>query len=63
VDSQPTFFGEALGEAKPQIVLDHHPCKTVWHASLADVRPDYGSLATMMTEYLLAARAKISKRL
>ena len=63
VDAQPTFFGEALGEIKPQIVLDHHPCKTVWHASLADVRPNYGALSTIMTEYLLAARAKISKRL
>jgi nanoRNase/pAp phosphatase (c-di-AMP/oligoRNAs hydrolase) len=63
VDCQPTFFGEKLEECKPQIVLDHHPCKTIWHASLADVRPSYGALATIMTEYLLAARAKISKRL
>ncbi len=63
VDAQPTFFGETLGGIKPQIVLDHHPCKTVWHASLADVRPDYGALSTIMTEYLLAAKARISKRL
>ena len=63
VDAQPTFFGEALGGIKPQIVLDHHPCKTVWHASLADVRPNYGALSTIMTEYLLAARVKIPKRL
>ena len=63
VDAQPTFFGDALGEIRPQIVLDHHPCKTIWHASLADVRPAYGALSTIMTEYLLAARAKISKRL
>ncbi|MEW6334150.1 MAG: DHH family phosphoesterase [Thermodesulfobacteriota bacterium] len=63
VDCQPTFFGNRLGEVKPQIVIDHHPCKTVWHASLADVRPAYGALSTIMTEYLLAARARISKRL
>ncbi len=63
VDAQPTFFGDLLGEIKPQIVLDHHPCKTVWHASLADVRPSYGALSTIMTEYLLAARVKIPKRL
>jgi len=63
VDAQPTFFGEMLGGIKPQIVLDHHPCKTVWHASLADVRSDYGALSTIMTEYLLAARVKIPKRL
>jgi len=63
VDSQPTFFGDKLGGVAPQIVLDHHPCKTVWHASLADVRPGYGALSTIMTEYLLAARARIPKRL
>jgi nanoRNase/pAp phosphatase (c-di-AMP/oligoRNAs hydrolase) len=63
VDAQPTFFGEKLGELKPQIVLDHHPCKTVWHAPLADVRPDYGALSTIMTEYLLVARVRIPKRL
>jgi nanoRNase/pAp phosphatase (c-di-AMP/oligoRNAs hydrolase) len=63
VDAQPTFFGEELGGLKPQIVIDHHPCKTVWHASLADVRSDYGALSTIMTEYLLAARVKIPKRL
>jgi nanoRNase/pAp phosphatase (c-di-AMP/oligoRNAs hydrolase) len=63
VDAQPTFFGEALGELKPQIVLDHHPCKSTWHASLADVRPSYGALSTIMTEYLLAARVRIPKRL
>ncbi len=63
VDAQPTFFGDKLGEIKPQIVIDHHPCNTVWHASLADVRKGYGALCTIMTEYLLVARAKISKRL
>jgi nanoRNase/pAp phosphatase (c-di-AMP/oligoRNAs hydrolase) len=63
VDGQPTFFGDRLGDVKPQIVIDHHPCKTVWHASLADVRQGYGALSTIMTEYLLAARVRISKRL
>jgi nanoRNase/pAp phosphatase (c-di-AMP/oligoRNAs hydrolase) len=63
VDAQPTFFGETLGGIKPQIVIDHHPCKTIWHAPLADVRPNYGALSTILTEYLLAARVKIPKRL
>lgn len=63
VDAQPTFFGDALEGVKPQIVLDHHPCRTIWHASFADVRADYGALSTMMTEYLLVARTRIPKRL
>jgi nanoRNase/pAp phosphatase (c-di-AMP/oligoRNAs hydrolase) len=65
VDAQPTFFGHALENIhiKPQIVLDHHPCTTVWHAELADIRPGYGSLATIMMEYMLAAKVKIPKKL
>lgn len=65
VDAQPTFFGQTPGNIpiQPQIVLDHHPCTTVWHAELADIRPAYGSLSTMMMEYLLAAKAKISRKL
>jgi len=65
VDAQPTFFDHILDKApvRPQIVLDHHPCNTVWHAELADIRQNYGALSTIMTEYLLAARVKISKKL
>ena len=63
VDAQPTFFGEALDGIHPQIVLDHHPCTTVWHAELADIRENYGALSTIMTEYLLAAKIKVPKRL
>jgi len=65
VDAQPTFFGQALENShiQPQIVLDHHPCTTVWHAELADIRPNYGSLSTMMMEYCLAAKIRIPKKL
>ena len=63
VDAQPTFFGEALENCETQIVFDHHPCTTVWHAELADIRDKYGALSTLMTEYLLAAKVKIPKRL
>jgi nanoRNase/pAp phosphatase (c-di-AMP/oligoRNAs hydrolase) len=63
VDAQPTFFGEALEGAPPQIVFDHHPCTTVWHAELADIRDNYGALSTMMTEYLLGAKVRIPKKI
>lgn len=65
VDAQPTFFGQRLENIhiKPHIVLDHHPCATVWHAELADIRPNYGSVSTMMMEYLLAAKVRIPKKL
>ncbi|HAJ25706.1 MAG TPA: phosphoesterase [Syntrophus sp. (in: bacteria)] len=63
VDAQPTFFGKVCEGIHPQIVLDHHPVTSVWHAELADVRPHYGALSTIMTEYLLAAKVRIPKML
>jgi nanoRNase/pAp phosphatase (c-di-AMP/oligoRNAs hydrolase) len=65
VDAQPTFFGQTLENIhiRPQIVLDHHPTSSVWHAELADIRPAYGALSTIMMEYLLTAKVKITKKL
>ncbi|MCX7981900.1 MAG: DHH family phosphoesterase [Syntrophales bacterium] len=63
VDAQPTFFGSLLNGVQPQIVIDHHPVTTVWHAKLADVRQNYGALSTIMLEYLLAAKIRIPRRL
>ncbi|HOF06368.1 MAG TPA: DHH family phosphoesterase [Syntrophales bacterium] len=61
VDAQPTFFGKAHNLVHPQIVIDHHPVTSAWHAELADVRPQYGALSTIMMEYLLAAKVRIPK--
>jgi len=63
VDAQPSFFGKAYETVHPQIVIDHHPVTSPWHAELADVRPQYGALSTIMMEYLLAARVRIPKLL
>ena len=65
VDAQPTFFGQSLENipVRPQIVLDHHPAAGVWHAELADIRPNYGALSTVMMEYLLTAKVRIPRKL
>lgn len=62
VDAQPSFFGDGRTDSiQPQIVLDHHPRTGTWHAELEDIRESYGSLSTVMTEYLLAAKVKIPR--
>jgi len=61
MDAQPSFFSHSLNYIKPQIVFDHHPYEGQWSAGLADVRPYYGSLSSMLTEYLLCARIKIPR--
>ena len=63
LDAQPSFFDDALKLIKPQIVFDHHPREGNWHADMEDIRPDYGALSSVLTEYLLCARVKIPRNL
>ena len=62
VDAQPSFFASTV-KITPSIVFDHHPRVGDWEASLVDIRPQYGAMSTIMTEYLLDARVRISRNL
>jgi len=61
VDSQPGH-NEAFSKIKADVVIDHHPDTNV-RASFHDIRPNYGATASIMTEYLRAARIKPSAKL
>ena len=61
MDAQPSFFSHSLSYIKPQIVFDHHPYEGQWSAELIDIRPYYGSLSSVLTEYLLCAGIKIPR--
>jgi nanoRNase/pAp phosphatase (c-di-AMP/oligoRNAs hydrolase) len=62
VDSQP-HHQEALSKFRFDIIIDHHPPSAGSTAAFVDIREDYGATATMMTEYLRAAKIKPSPRL
>jgi nanoRNase/pAp phosphatase (c-di-AMP/oligoRNAs hydrolase) len=62
VDSQPEH-NELLGKYSFDIVIDHHPLSSRYNSAFVDVREDYGANATIMTEYLRAAKIKPSPRL
>ena len=63
VDSQPSH-GEAMGNFQPHVIIDHHPESAASAgAGVADIRPKYGATASIMTEYLRAARIKPSTKL
>jgi nanoRNase/pAp phosphatase (c-di-AMP/oligoRNAs hydrolase) len=54
VDTQPRGLQEG---GQPRFaVIDHHPAADGYTATFADVRPEYGATATIMTEYLRAAQ-------
>ncbi len=61
LDAQPSFLDGVLKFIQPHIVFDHHPREGDWHALLEDIRPRYGALSTILTEYLLCSRVKVSK--
>lgn len=51
VDMQPA---DVIGPDTLAAVIDHHPPEPEYQADFLDVRPEYGSVASMMTEYLRA---------
>jgi nanoRNase/pAp phosphatase (c-di-AMP/oligoRNAs hydrolase) len=61
VDSQPDH-NEFMARLSPDAVIDHHP-DTNTKAPFLDIRPHYGATATILTEYLRAARIKPSVKL
>ena len=60
VDVQPHYFGGAIDRV--DLVIDHHPEHAGYTAVYKDVRPDYGSTSTILTEHLRAVDVNISER-
>jgi nanoRNase/pAp phosphatase (c-di-AMP/oligoRNAs hydrolase) len=61
VDSQPDHH-ETFKSFPADVIVDHHPDTGV-QASFVDIRPKYGATASIMTEYVRAAKIKPSKKL
>ena len=60
VDVQPHYFGGAIDRV--DLVIDHHPEQSGYTAVYRDIRADYGSTSTILTEHLRAVDANISER-
>jgi nanoRNase/pAp phosphatase (c-di-AMP/oligoRNAs hydrolase) len=60
VDVQPHYFGGLIDRV--DLVIDHHPEQPGYTAVFKDIRPDYGSTSTILTEHLRAVDANISER-
>jgi nanoRNase/pAp phosphatase (c-di-AMP/oligoRNAs hydrolase) len=60
VDVQPHYF-ENIGD-RVDLVIDHHPEQHGYNAVFKDIREDYGSTCTILTEHLRAVDADISER-
>lgn len=62
VDSQPDH-NEVLAGLTPDAIIDHHPISQDSQAPYVDIRPKYGATATILIEYLRAAKIKPSTKL
>src|SRR5947209_6267527 len=60
VDVQPHYFGGLIDRV--DLVIDHHPEQPGYTAVYKDIRADYGSTSTILTEHLRAVHADISER-
>ncbi len=60
VDVQPHYFGGLIDRV--DLVIDHHPEQPGYTAVFKDVRADYGSTSTILTEHLRAVDVNISER-
>src|SRR6059036_2835879 len=60
VDVQPHYFGGLIDRV--DLVIDHHPEQPGYAAVFKDIRPDYGSTCTILTEHLRAVDVNISER-
>jgi hypothetical protein len=60
VDVQPHYFGELLPSV--DLVVDHHPPQPGYNTVFKDIRADYGSTSTILTEHLRAVDVNISER-
>ena len=60
VDVQPHYFHGLL--PRMDLVIDHHPEQTGYTAVFKDIRADFGSTCTILTEHLRAVDVNISER-
>ncbi len=62
VDSQPDH-NALFARFEPDVIIDHHLVTDSADAPFMDIRPEYGATASIMTEYVRAAKIKPSAKL
>ncbi len=65
VDVQPNVFGEDPPARLSQVdlVVDHHPERSGYEATISDIRTAYGATSSIVTEYLRATGSEINAKL
>ncbi len=59
IDSQPPHNPDFM-QFQYDVVVDHHPLTTGWEAPFVDIRPEYGAVSSIFTEYMRSLKIKPS---
>ena len=65
VDVQPNVFGDDAPArlSKVDLVIDHHPERSGYEATIRDIRTSYGATSSIVTEYLRATGGELNAKL
>ena len=65
VDVQPNVFGENPPPrlSHVDLVVDHHPERSGYDATIRDIRTSYGATSSIVTEYLRATNSEVNAKL
>jgi nanoRNase/pAp phosphatase (c-di-AMP/oligoRNAs hydrolase) len=65
LDVQPAVFGESLPARlrEVDVVIDHHPERPGYEATIKDIRIAFGATSTILTEYVRAAGLELRPKL
>ncbi|MBK7949480.1 MAG: DHH family phosphoesterase [Deltaproteobacteria bacterium] len=65
VDVQPNVFGEnpPARLKSVDLVVDHHPERSGYEATIRDIRTSYGATSSIVTEYLRATNSELNAKL
>jgi nanoRNase/pAp phosphatase (c-di-AMP/oligoRNAs hydrolase) len=65
LDVQPNVFGEnpPARVLSVDVVIDHHPERSGYDATVRDIRTSYGATSSILTEYLQAAGMEVGPKL
>ncbi len=65
VDVQPNVFGDdpPARLSRVDLVVDHHPERSGYEATIRDIRTSYGATSSIVTEYLRATNSEVNAKL
>ncbi|MBI5376655.1 MAG: DHH family phosphoesterase [Candidatus Schekmanbacteria bacterium] len=63
IETAPDGTTSYRGKIAPCIIIDHHPHRGQYNSAFVDIRPEIGANSTILTEYFIYSRYKMTKQI